>query len=193
MYNIAIFASGTGSNALKIINYFKNSQLAKVVLVVSNNKNAGVENHAVDNLITYRYYERSIWKNSPEQILQDLKDEHIDLIVLAGFLLLVPHGLLKAFPDKIINIHPALLPEFGGKGMYGNHVHLAVKASAKKESGITIHLVNEKYDEGEILFQAKTPVDSNDTAEDIQRNVLKLEHEWYPKIIESFIKERLGK
>ena len=193
MNNIAIFASGTGSNALKIINYFKNSNLAKVVFIVSNNKNAGVKNHAFNNKIDFQYYEKSIWKSNPEKIVSDLNEKKIDLVVLAGFLLLIPQALLKAYPCKIINIHPALLPEFGGKGMYGSHVHEAVKASAKKESGITIHLVNEKYDEGEIIFQARTPIHENDTAQDIQKNVLELEHNWYPQVIESFLKERLAK
>ena len=191
MYNIAIFASGTGSNALKIINYFKNGDVAKVVFIVSNNKNAGVKNHALNNQIGFQYYEKSIWKSNPEEIVNDLKEKKIDLIVLAGFLLLVPQPLLRAYPNKIINIHPALLPEFGGKGMYGNNVHEAVRASAKNESGITIHLVNEKYDDGEIIFQARIPIHENDTAQDIQKNVLELEHNWYPQVIARFLKERM--
>lgn len=193
MYNIAIFASGAGSNALKIIDYFKSSDVAKVAFIVSNNKNAGVKSHALNNQIGFQYYEKFIWNSDPEEIVCDLKEKKIDLIVLAGFLLLVPQPLLKAYPDRILNIHPALLPEFGGKGMYGKHVHEAVKASAKKESGITIHLVNEKYDEGEVVFQARTPVHENDTAQDIQINVLELEHIWYPQVIESFLKERMEK
>jgi len=193
MYNIAIFASGTGSNALKIISYFKNSKIAKVVLIVSNNKNAGVKSHAINNEIEYQYYDNSTWKINSQHIVSDLIQRDIDLIVLADFLLLIPQTLLKAFPDRILNIHPALLPEFGGKGMYGQFVHQAVKASATKESGITIHLINNKYDEGRIVFQARTPVGENDTAEDIQKNVLKLEHKWYPQVIESFLKEKMQK
>lgn len=191
MYNIAIFASGTGSNALKIINHFKNSKIAKVVLVVSNNKNAGVKTHAINNEIDYQYYDKSLWKSNADAIVEDLNEKDIDLIVLAGFLLLIPEALLKAFPDRILNIHPALLPDFGGKGMYGHHVHEAVKASAKVETGITIHLINEKYDEGRILFQARTAVAEADSADDIQKNVLKLEHEWYPLVIERFLKENM--
>lgn len=193
MYNIAILASGTGSNALKIIDYFKNSDLAHVVFIASNNLNAGVKTHADNNQIEFQYYEKSIWKSNPDQIVSDLNQKNIDLIVLAGFLLLVPQAFLKAYPNKILNIHPALLPEFGGKGMFGRHVHEAVKASAKKESGITIHLVNEKYDEGEIIFQAHTPIDEDDSSQDIQKKVLKLEHQWYPKVIERFLIERMDK
>lgn len=191
MYNIAIFASGTGSNAQKLINYFKKSDIAKVVFIVSNNKNAGVKTHALNNQIEFQYYEKSIWKNNAQEIVNDLRQKNIDLIVLAGFLLLVPQALLSAYPNKILNIHPALLPEFGGKGMYGRYVHEAVKAAAKKESGITIHLVNEKYDEGEVLFQAQTPLAVSDTAEDIQKKVLRLEHTWYPKIVEDFLKQQM--
>lgn len=192
MYKVAILASGGGTNALKIINHFKNSTLASIALVVSNNLNAGVKNHALNHNIDYKVFERDVWRNNPEIICAELKSRNIDLVVLAGFLLLVPPVLIQAFPNRILNIHPALLPEFGGKGMYGHHVHEAVKASANKESGITIHLVNEKYDEGEKIFQAKTPIDETDTAETIQKKVLALEHAWYPKVIASFLKERMN-
>ncbi len=132
------------------------------------------------------------WRNNPEEILGLLENAQVDLIILAGFLLLIPDLLIKSFSNRILNIHPALLPDFGGKGMYGMNVHKAVKAAEKKESGISIHLVNEKYDDGEILFQAKVQIDQNDDVETIQGKVLSLEHEWYPKIIERFIKERLN-
>lgn len=193
MYKVAILASGGGSNALKIINHFKDSTLASIDIVVSNNLNAGVKNHALDHNIEFKVFGKDIWKDNPEIICDELKSRNIDLLVLAGFLLLVPPALIRAFPNRILNIHPALLPEFGGKGMYGHHVHEAVKASANKESGITIHLVNEKYDEGEIIFQTKTPIDEQDTAETIQKKVLAVEHEWYPKVIASFLKERMNK
>lgn len=193
MYKVAILASGGGSNALEIINHFNASNLARIDLVVSNNRSAGVKVHALNHNIDFKVFERDIWKTNPEIIRDELKNREIDLIVLAGFLLLVPPVLIQAFPNRILNIHPALLPEFGGKGMYGHHVHEAVKASANKESGISIHLVNEKYDEGEIIFQAKTSIDEPDTAETIQKKVLALEHEWYPKVIASFLKERMNK
>lgn len=192
MYKVAIFASGSGSNALKIINFFKKSDLAQVVLVLSNNENAGVKQHANAHNIDFKYVKNDIWRNNPEQIVSLLEDAKVDLIILAGFLLLIPDLLIKSFSNRILNIHPALLPEFGGKGMYGMNVHKAVKAEAKKETGMTIHLVNEKYDDGEILFQAKVLIDEEDDAESIQKKVLNLEHEWYPKIIERFIKERLN-
>lgn len=193
MYKVAILASGGGSNALEIINHFSNSTLAQIDLVVSNNLNAGVQNHALNHNIDFKVFEKDVWRNNPEIIRDELKSRKIDLIVLAGFLLLVPRVLIQAFPNRILNIHPALLPDFGGKGMYGHHVHKAVKASANKESGITIHLVNEKYDEGEIIFQAKTSINEIDTAETIQKKVLAVEHEWYPKVIASFLKERMNK
>lgn len=193
MYKVAILASGGGTNALEIINHFKDSTLGSIDLIVSNNLNAGVKNHALNHNIDFKVFARDVWRESPEIIRDELKDRNIDLIVLAGFLLLVPSVLIQAFPNRILNIHPALLPEFGGKGMYGHHVHNAVKASANKESGITIHLVNEKYDEGEIIFQAKTPIDESDTAETIQKKVLAVEHHWYPKVIDSFLKERMNK
>ena len=192
MYKIAIFASGTGSNALKIIQHFSNSPIAKVALIVSNRENAGVKTHASANKIAFNYYKKEVWHANPQIIVNDLIAEQIDLIVLAGFLLLVPNKLIAEFPDRILNIHPALLPEFGGKGMYGRHVHEAVRAAEKHESGITIHLVNEKYDEGEIIFQAKTPISAADTASVIQQKVLKLEHQFYPEVIETYLKDRIS-
>ncbi len=191
MYKIAIFASGTGSNALKIIQHFANSPIAEVALIVSNRENAGVKAHAVANKIPFNYYNKQVWHADPQVVVNDLIAEQIDLVVLAGFLLLVPNKLIEQFPDRILNIHPALLPDFGGKGMYGSHVHEAVRAAAKNESGITIHLVNEKYDEGEIIFQAKTPISATDTALVIQQKVLKLEHKYYSEVIENYLKDRI--
>jgi phosphoribosylglycinamide formyltransferase-1 len=186
---IAIFASGGGSNARKIIEYFKDSPVGEVALVVSNKRNVGVldiaESHGVPTHIIDRqgFYESEV-------MLDKLKQHKIDLIVLAGFLWLVPGYLVRAFPGKILNIHPALLPKYGGKGMYGHHVHEAVKAAGEPESGMTIHFVNEHYDEGDIVFQATCQLSPEDTSEEIAQKVLKLEHQHYPEIIEKVILEK---
>lgn len=184
--HIAIFASGSGSNARKIMEYFKNHASIKVALVVSNRKDAGVLNIAkeyeVDTLIVSKstFYET-------DDILITLSDYNISFIVLAGFLLLVPKYIISRFNKKIVNIHPALLPKFGGKGMFGHHVHEAVKAEGETESGITIHYCNEHYDEGSVIFQAKCPVFPTDTPDDIAKRVLALEHENFAKIIEQVL------
>jgi phosphoribosylglycinamide formyltransferase 1 len=186
--NIAIFATGGGSNALKIMEHFRNHPTIKVVLVVSNKREAGVlkvaEYFGVETLIVSKstFYET-------ENILTSLEDYKISFIVLAGFLLLVPNYIIKKYHKKIVNIHPALLPKFGGKGMYGYHVHEAVRAANETETGITIHYANEHYDEGDILFQARCPVLPTDSPDDIARNVLKLEHENYAKVIEEILTE----
>ena len=186
MRNIAIFASGGGSNARKIIEHFKGHPSVKVALVVSNKRDAGVLNiaqeHGIDSIIV----SKSIFYET-DDILNILAEYHISFIVLAGFLLLVPQYIVGRFKKKIINIHPALLPKFGGKGMYGSHVHEAVKQSQETETGITIHYCNAHYDEGDIIFQAKTAVSPTDTPQDIARNVLALEHEYFPKIIEKVV------
>lgn len=186
MKNIAIFASGGGSNARKIIEYFQDSPAVRVVLVVSNKKNAGVLDIAAEHNIPVYLLERSLFYESKE-ILPFLESQGVDLIVLAGFLWLVPDYLVQAYPRKILNIHPALLPLFGGKGMYGGHVHTAVKAAGAKESGITIHFANEHYDEGDIVFQARCALTEADTPEMIAGKVLALEHEHYPKVIEQLL------
>lgn len=184
--NIAIFATGGGSNAQKIMEHFKNHPTIKVALVVSNKREAGVlkvsETFGVETLIVSKstFYET-------ENILTSLKYYKISFIVLAGFLLLVPNYIIKNYHKKIVNIHPALLPKFGGKGMYGHHVHEAVRAANATETGITIHYANEHYDEGDILFQASCPVLPTDSPEDIARNVLALEHENYAKVIEKLV------
>jgi phosphoribosylglycinamide formyltransferase-1 len=133
------------------------------------------------------YMDRKTFYES-EKLLQELKDRQVDFIVLAGFLWLIPSYLVKAFPNKILNIHPALLPKYGGKGMYGHHVHEAVKAAGEVESGMTIHYVNEHYDEGNIIFQSKCALEKDDSAEEIARKVLSLEHLYYPKVIEEVLK-----
>lgn len=183
MKNIAVFASGTGSNARKLIEYFKQSPLGRVSLVVSNKANAGVldiaREHGVETALITRagFYES-------DDFLQVLREKKIDFIVLAGFLWLVPAWLVKAYRGRIVNIHPALLPKYGGKGMYGIHVHEAVVAAGEKESGITIHQVNEHYDEGDTIFQARCPVLPDDTAADLAKRVLALEHRHFPEVVE---------
>jgi len=185
---IAIFASGSGSNAQKILEYFKDNSIAEVSIILSNNPDAYVLQRA-DNFETPTHvFDRDEFYKT-DDVVALLKDLQIDLIVLAGFLWLIPSNLLNAFPNRIINIHPALLPSFGGKGMYGDRVHQAVLAAKEEESGITIHYVNEKFDEGEIIHQSKYKIDPNDTVELIRFKGQQLEHQYYPKTIENIIKE----
>ncbi len=184
--NIAIFASGGGSNAQKMIDYFANSTTVNVALIVSNKADAGVlgiaERHGIPALVIQRngFYHS-------EQLLDDLRAAGIDFIVLAGFLWLIPPYLIQAFPQKIVNIHPALLPKYGGKGMYGMHVHEAVKAAGEPETGITIHYVNEHYDEGDIVFSAKTAITPADNPADIARKVQQLEHAHFPQVVDQLV------
>lgn len=182
MKHIAIFASGSGTNAQAIIEYFLKNPVATVDLIVCNNPKAYVVERAKEFHIPVRMVTRKEFYES-DDLLNQLSGMKIDLIVLAGFLWLIPENLLKAFPRKIINIHPALLPKYGGKGMYGSRVHEAVIAGKEKETGITIHYLNEKYDEGEIIFQSSVPVTVNDTPSTIAEKVHKLEHENYPEVI----------
>ena len=187
--NIAIFASGSGTNAENIIRYFQENDLIRVALVLSNRSDAYVLERAHRLQVPSEVFLKEDWV-SGEQILALLHEYHIDFIVLAGFLVRVPERLLHAYPDKIINIHPALLPKFGGKGMYGDRVHEAVVAAGEKESGITIHYINEHYDEGDTIFQAKCPVLPDDSAIDVAQKVHSLEYKHYPLIRERTI---LGK
>jgi len=182
--NLAIFASGTGSNAKKIVEHFRDNPIIKVALIVSNKATAKVLDMATDNNIPSLIINRTDFYQS-ESLLSDLKKHQIDFIALAGFLWLIPAYLVKAFPNKMVNIHPALLPKYGGKGMYGHHVHEAVFKNKETESGITLHYVNEHYDEGHIIFQAACPIVSIDTPSDIARNVLALEHYYFPRILQS--------
>ncbi len=186
MKRIAIFASGAGSNARNIIQYFRNNSAINVVAVLSNNPSAKVLDIASEFGIESLVFNKEEFTKT-HRINQFLGDRHIDLIVLAGFLWLVPQHLIHEYPRRIINIHPALLPSFGGKGMFGSHVHEAVKASGVKESGITIHFVNEKYDDGGIIFQATCPVDNEDTPDNIAYKIHELEYEYYPKVIEELL------
>lgn len=182
---IAILASGNGTNAEEIIKYFHNHTSIEVVLVLSNNAQAFVLERANRNAIPSRVFSKAEFKEAV--VLEWLKEYKVTHIVLAGFLWLIPDNLIANFPDRIINIHPALLPKHGGKGMYGMKVHEAVRTSGDLETGITIHLVNEHYDEGEVLFQARCSVEKDFTAEDIARCVHQLEYEHYPKVIEKWI------
>lgn len=184
--HLAIFASGAGSNALKIIRHFASHPGIQVSLIVSNNPHAGVLDHAQQHdvpslVITRKQLHDRDW------FLAQLEEHNIDFIILAGFLLLIPEYLVEAFPDRILNIHPALLPKYGGKGMYGMHVHEAVKNAGETETGITIHLVNTRYDEGEILFQKAVSLDASDTPDSIAQKVHVLEHMWYAQVIEDFV------
>lgn len=181
--NIAIFASGSGSNAENIIQYFKKSKELSFPLIISNKADAYVHQRAKNLNIKSVSFKKQDFETG-EEILDLLHKFKIDAIVLAGFLLKVPESIINAYPDQIINIHPALLPKFGGKGMYGDHVHKAVRASGDTETGITIHFVNKHYDDGNIIFQAKCTVEPHDSYEDIARKVHELEYKHFPKVIE---------
>ncbi len=184
--NIAIFASGNGTNALKLIQHFKNHPEIQVGLIVSNSNKAGVIEIAKEHNIPFSVINRSLLANNSFMIaLLNLYD--IDFIVLAGFLLLMPPFLIKMFDQKMINIHPALLPKHGGKGMYGMNVHHAVLSEGDTESGITIHYVNEMYDRGKIIFQASCKVDKKDNAEKLSKKVQELEHKYYPEWTEKLV------
>ncbi|MDQ1296498.1 MAG: phosphoribosylglycinamide formyltransferase 1 [Bacteroidota bacterium] len=186
MRNIAILASGSGTNAENIIKYFSNRISARVTLVLSNRSEALVLKRAAAQNVKSIFFDRSDFYSSGK-VLDLLLAESIDFIVLAGFLWLVPENILQRYEGRIINIHPALLPRFGGKGMFGDKVHKSVIDSHEPESGITIHNVNRLYDDGNIIFQAKCRVDASDTPESLAAKVHALEYEHYPKIIEDLI------
>jgi phosphoribosylglycinamide formyltransferase 1 len=182
---LVIFASGAGSNAQKIIEYFKENRKAEITLIVCNNPNAGVLTIAEKEKIPVLLIEKNHFKETG--YLSEIKKTNPDLIILAGFLWKIPHILISAFSNKIINIHPALLPAYGGKGMYGNAVHSAVINNKEKESGITIHFVDEKYDHGQIIFQEKCRLDENETTESLAAKIHELEHAFFPKTIEKLL------
>lgn len=186
MKRVAIFASGGGSNAEMIIKHLIDLNNMEVALIISNNSKAGVlqiaKKYHIDTHLTSRQQ-----LNESDEILAFMNKKSIDFVVLAGFLLLIPHYLVKAYPNRMVNIHPALLPKFGGKGMYGMNVHRAVKTAGETESGPTIHYVNEHYDEGDFIFQGKCLIDKQDSPETIAEKVLKLEHKYYPKIVAALI------
>jgi phosphoribosylglycinamide formyltransferase-1 len=186
MSKIAIFASGSGSNAENIIRFFRTHPRIQVKLILCNNPGAGVikraEKHGIDCIV----FNRDQYKKAGF-LLNILEEYDINFIVLAGFLWLIPSEMVTAFPGAIVNIHPALLPKYGGKGMYGVRVHEAVIAGAEKESGISIHYVNEKYDEGNIIFQARCTVTKEDTAETLAQKIHQLEHAHFPQVIEDLL------
>ena len=188
MIRLAIFASGSGSNAENISHYFKDRTDVEVVVFLTNNPEAGVLVRAKKLQIPVLYFNKAQFQNS-DYVLNFLQDQRIDYLIMAGFLWLVPANLIAAFPNKIINVHPALLPKYGGKGMWGHHVHEAVVKNKEVESGITIHYVNEAYDEGKIIFQAKCEVLEEDSAENVAAKIHLLEYEHFPKVIDQIIKE----
>ena len=179
---IALFASGSGSNAENIANYYSKSTVFEFPLIISNKADAYVHERAKKLQIPSFTFSREDFL-AGDKIITFLKGYEIDYIVLAGFLLKIPNSLVEAYPNRIINIHPALLPKFGGKGMYGQHVHQAVADAGETESGITIHYVNGNYDEGNVIFQAKCPVLPTDTPDMIAEKVHALEYEHFPRII----------
>ncbi|MDR0430970.1 MAG: phosphoribosylglycinamide formyltransferase [Tannerellaceae bacterium] len=189
MKNIAIFASGSGTNAENISKYFADNKNIRVVVVLSNNKNVKVHERVNKLGIPSFVFSRDEFAEGTP-VINKLADYAADFIVLAGFMNKIPETLLNAFPNKIINIHPALLPKYGGKGMFGMHVHEAVVAAGEKESGITIHYINEAYDEGAIIFQASCPVLPTDSPEDVAAKVHALEYEHYPHVIEELLTGR---
>ncbi|TAE23857.1 MAG: phosphoribosylglycinamide formyltransferase [Cytophagales bacterium] len=194
MQRIALFASGSGSNAGKIADHFAASVEVEISLVLTNNPKAGVIDRARGGFGTGQIhapvlmFDRTTFYQT-NRIVELLQKQEIDLIVLAGFMWLIPAQLVRAFPNRIVNIHPALLPKFGGKGMYGHFVHEAVVAAGETESGITIHYVNEQYDEGAVLFQATCPVVSTDSPDDVARKVQLLEHAHYPRVVEEVLNQ----
>jgi phosphoribosylglycinamide formyltransferase-1 len=191
MVNIAIFASGKGSNAEQIINYFSSSTQVKIKLIVTNNENAGIVDIATNYKKNLQLISKATLTNYAAQFVDFLKTEKVDLIILAGFLLKIPEELVNAFPNRIINIHPSLLPKFGGKGMYGKNVHEAVIAANETQSGITIHLVNEEYDKGKIILQQTCIIDQNETPLSLAKKIQELEHEFLPIAVEQIVKTML--
>jgi phosphoribosylglycinamide formyltransferase-1 len=186
MKRIAIFASGSGSNAQKIIEHFSGNEGIEVSLVLSNNEKAYVIERASMLGVPSYVFNRELFYDT-DQVHDILKKIGIDFIVLAGFLWLIPLNILRSWPNRIVNIHPALLPKFGGKGMYGDRVHKAVIEAGEKETGITIHYVNEKYDEGKVIFQEKFTILPGDTPETIAERIHVLEHLHFPRVVEELI------
>ncbi|HMC98149.1 MAG TPA: phosphoribosylglycinamide formyltransferase [Flavobacteriales bacterium] len=186
MVRLAILASGSGSNAQRLIEHFQGHPLAEVVLVGCDQPRAGVLQRAWDAGVPSYLFNSAQLRDGT--VLGELQGQRIDLIVLAGFLRLLPAALVRAFPERIVNIHPALLPEHGGKGMYGVHVHQAVLAAGDQESGITIHLVNERYDEGRHLLQVRCPVLPTDTPETLAERIHALEHAHFPLVVEEVVR-----
>ncbi|TCO30941.1 formyltetrahydrofolate-dependent phosphoribosylglycinamide formyltransferase [Pedobacter psychrotolerans] len=185
---IAIFASGSGSNAQKLMEHFKRSNDIEISLVLTNNADAYVLQRADNFEIPSHIFDKNEFYKTDE-VIDLLKNLDIDFIVLAGFLWLIPKNLIAAYPGRIVNIHPAILPKFGGKGMYGDYVHNAVIAAGETEGGITIHYVDEHYDEGEYIYQAKYKIDRGDSLEMVKFKGQQLEHQHYPRIVEGLVKK----
>ncbi len=185
MKNLVIFASGSGSNAEKIIAQFQDSNQIRISHIFCNNPEAGVIARAERLGVPCSIFSREEYKNG--SLLRKIQSLQTDYLILAGFLWLIPAEFVQAYPNRIINLHPALLPKFSGKGMYGHFVHEAVVAAGEKESGITIHYVNEHYDEGAIIFQSSFAVDPSDTPEDVARKGQVLEHRDFPRVIEELV------
>lgn len=186
---IAILASGNGTNAQQITEYLADSNDITVDCIIYNRREAYVAQRAASLGIEAKYFNRKDFMES-DRVLEYLRNRSVDYLILAGFLLLVPQNLLEAYPDRIINIHPALLPNYGGKGMYGHHVHEAVIANHEPESGITIHIVDNRYDHGKTLFQAKCQLTPQDTPDTLAAKIHILEKTWFPPVVEAFV---LGK
>lgn len=185
---IAIFASGSGSNAQKLMEHFKRSNEIEISLVLTNNADAYVLQRADNFEIPTHIFDRDEFYKT-DDVVDLLKNLEIDFVVLAGFLWLIPKNLIHAYPGRIVNIHPAILPKFGGKGMYGDHVHNAVMAAGETEGGITIHYVDENYDEGEYIYQARYRIDKNDNLEMVKFKGQQLEHQHYPRVVETIVKK----
>lgn len=188
MKNIAIFASGNGSNAESLTKYFNNGNTANVKLIVCNNKNALVLERAKNlNIEALIMPKEHLCSENPVELLEILESRKIDYIILAGYLLKIPLALVNKYTHKIINIHPALLPKYGGKGMYGMNIHKAVVEAKEKETGITIHLIDEIYDNGEVIFQTSCSVEPDDTPESVAKKISLLEQTYFPKVVEEYI------
>lgn len=184
-HHIAVFASGNGSNARAIIEYFKEHETVQLALIVSNKPDAGVLSIAEEYLIPSMVVNKTAFQRP--DFADTLKEQGITFIALAGFLWLVPPALIQAFPNRMVNIHPSLLPKFGGKGMYGHKVHKAVLAAGEQETGISIHYVNEQFDEGKVIAQYHCPVHKDDTTEQLQKRVQQLEHRYFPGVIDHLL------
>lgn len=191
-HKIAIFASGNGTNAQRIMEYFKENDAVDVSLVLSNNSNAGVLDRAKRMDVPAFTFDKATWQEGTE-LAKVLEAHQINFVVLAGFLWLIPHWLIRKYPQKMVNIHPALLPKYGGKGMYGSHIHRAVLNAGEKESGITIHYVDEAYDTGTTIFQTSFEITDNETLESLETKIHALEHEYFPKVIENLLRESAKK
>ena len=189
MFRLALFASGSGTNVQNICEYFKNHNSIKPIIVLSDKEEAYVLERAKNLNVKSEHF--NYISTSSEELLAKIKDHKVTHIILAGYLRLVPSKIIKTFKNKILNIHPSLLPKFGGKGFYGHHVHKSVLESNEQESGITIHLVNEKYDEGKILFQKSTPIFDNDDVASLSSRIHNLEYKYYPQIIEKYLLNQL--